>query len=134
MLNNIGDARRSYESTLPSGRFTQEDAARFFNVSVGTYAHWEQGKGKLNGEILCAIADKYGCSVDYLLCRVSDPTPYRPVQRSPLRDDEERLVEAYRDCTKREQTNILSLAETMADGGRAKNNEVRSDTSDAIGA
>lgn len=134
MKNNIAEARRSYENTLPSGKFTQDDAAAFFSVASSTYKKWEQGVGKLNGEILCAIADKYGCSVDYLLCRVSDPTPYRPVQRHPLKDDEERLVEAYRDCTKREQSSLLNMAETMADGGRAKNNDVRADTGDAIGA
>ena len=76
MDNNIGEARRSYEKTLQSGKFTQKDAADFFGVREGTYAHWEQGKGKLNGEILCAMADKYGCSVDYLLCRTEDPRPY----------------------------------------------------------
>lgn len=135
MRNNIAEARRSYENTLPSGKFTQDNAADFFGVASSTYKKWEQGAGKLNGEILCAIADKYNCSVDYLLCRVSDPTPYRPVQQSPaLQGDEERLVDAYRYCTKREQSNILSLAETMADGGRAKNNDVRADTVEVMGA
>ena len=97
MLNNIGEARRSYESSTPSGKFTQEDAARYFGVSVGTYAHWEQGKGKLNGEILCAIADKYGCSTDYLLCRTNDPAPYRPVDAGiSLSENEKNLLDSYR--------------------------------------
>lgn len=56
MDNNIGEARRSYEKTLQSGKFTQKDAADFFGVREGTYAHWEQGRGKLNGEILCAVS------------------------------------------------------------------------------
>lgn len=122
MLNNIGEARRSY--ALKYGKFTQEDAARFFGVSVGTYAHWEQGGGKLNGEILCAIADKFECSTDYLLCRTSDPSPYPPPRRHPAGSpDESRLVDAYRKCTPRERGSILNLAETMADDGNAKNTD-----------
>ena len=76
MDNNIGEARRSYENTLGGGKFTQDDAAAFFDVSPSTYKKWEQGIGKLNGEILCAIADKFGVSVDYLLCRTDNPAPY----------------------------------------------------------
>lgn len=122
MRNNIGDARRSY--ALSVGGFTQEDAASFFGVSLGTYRNWEQGVGKLNGEILCAIADKYECSTDYLLCRTSDPAPYPPARRSAADDgEEERLVSAYRKCTKRGRMAVLNTAETMADCGLAKNTD-----------
>ena len=120
MENNIGEARRSY--ALSVGGFTQEAAASFFNVSLGTYRNWEQGIGKLNGEIMCAIADKYGCSTDYLLCRTDDPSPY-PTAKSDIAEsrEEERLVDAYRRCTKRERMAVLNTAETMADDGAAKN-------------
>lgn len=75
MQNNIGEARRSY--ALVTGRsVTQDDAARMFGVSPSGYKKWEQGQGKLNGEVLCLIADAFGCSVDYLLKRTDDPTPY----------------------------------------------------------
>ena len=75
MQNNIGEARRSYGLTTESGKFSQEDAARHFGVSVSTYQKWEQGTGKsLKIETLCAIADLYGTSVDYLLCRTNSPT------------------------------------------------------------
>ena len=68
MENNIGEARRNYAATLDSGKFTQEEAARFFGVSKGTYSAWEQGVGKgLKGEQLKKIADKYQTTVDYLL-------------------------------------------------------------------
>ena len=122
MRNNIGDARRSY--ALSVGGFTQEDAASFFGVSLGTYRNWEQCVGKLNGEILCAIADKYECSTDYLLCRTSDPAPYPPARCSAADDgEEERLVSAYRKCTKRGRMAVLNTAETMADCGLAKNTD-----------
>ena len=122
MQNSIGDARRSY--ALLHGKFTQEDAARFFKVSLGTYRNWEQGTGKLNGEILCAIADKYGCSTDFLLCRTDDPSPYPARSGEHVRDgDEKRMVESFRKCTPRERLALINTAETMADGGLAKNNE-----------
>lgn len=123
MRNNIGDARRSY--ALSHGQFTQEVAARFFGVSLSTYRNWEQGVGKLNGEILCAVADKYGCSTDYLLCRTADPEPYPPRRQRPTgTEDEQRLMDAYRECTPRERCSLLNMAETMADDGNAKNSEV----------
>ncbi len=74
MQNNIGEARRSYAMACKSGSFTQGDAAAYFGVSLSTYQKWEQGTGKsLKVETLCAIADLYGTSVDYLLCRVDTP-------------------------------------------------------------
>ncbi len=74
MQNNIGEARRSYAMTRDDGKFSQEDAAAYFDVSLSTYQKWEQGTGKsLKIETLCAMADLYGTSVDYLLCRTSVP-------------------------------------------------------------
>lgn len=121
MRNNIGEARRSYSIRIGC-EVSQDDAAEIFGISPSGYKKWEQGVGKLNGEILCAVADKYGCSTDYLLCRTDDPTPY-PVSASQVAEspEEERLVEAYRRCTKRERMAVLNTAETMADDGEAKN-------------
>ena len=65
MENNIGDARRAYADKV--GKFTQEDAAQFFDVSLSTYKKWEQGQGMMNGAQLRAIAEKYGTTTDYLL-------------------------------------------------------------------
>jgi len=97
MMNNIGEARRSYGLSIGK-EVTQDMAAAMFDVSPSGYKKWEQGVGKLNGEILCRIADKYGCSVDYLLCRVEDPAPYpaRTSRHPSLADDEQELVDSYR--------------------------------------
>ena len=79
MNNNIGEARRSYAATIDGG-FSQEDAARYFGVSLSTYQKWEQGAGKsIKIETLCDIADLYGTSVDYLLCRTGNPK-FSPVK------------------------------------------------------
>lgn len=66
--NNIGNARRAYALSTPSGRFTQEDAAREFGVALGTYRNWEQGVGKgIKSEQLKQMSKLYGVSVDFLL-------------------------------------------------------------------
>ena len=105
-----------------------------FKIASSTYKRWEQGVGKLNGEILCMIADKYGVSVDYLICRTNDPTPYPPVGALPrVNRDEQQLLKAFRDCTPREKNALLNTAEAMADNGKAKNME-DSGTEEAIGA
>lgn len=121
MQNNIGEARRSY--SLKIGKeITQDMAAEIFGVSPSGYKKWEQGVGKLNGEILCAIADKYECSTDFLLCRTSDPSPYpKPHQSASMDTEESRMVEAFRSCTPRERSVLTATAETMADNGKAKN-------------
>lgn len=96
MQNNIGEARRSYGLTCENGKFTQEDAAAFFGVSVSTYQKWEQGTGKtLNLGQLGKMADKYGTSIDYLLCRTNDPT----FERVRVLDRREQgILDAFRRC------------------------------------
>lgn len=94
LVNNIGEARRSYAATRPDGRFTQEQAANTFGVALSTYRAWEQGVGKgLKGTQLSAIAEFYGCSIDYLLCRTDSPDFKRTIG---VTKDERELIEAYR--------------------------------------
>ena len=133
MDNNIGKARSLYGKKL-GRKITQDEAAQMFKIASSTYKRWEQGVGKLNGEILCMIADKYGVSVDYLICRTNDPTPYPPVGTLPrVNRDEQQLIKAFRDCTPREKDALLNTAEAMADNGKAKNME-DSGAEEAIGA
>lgn len=114
MQNNIGEARRSYSLKIGHD-ITQDEAAKMFGVSPSGYKKWEQGVGRLNGGILCAIADKYECSIDYLLRRTEDPTPYIPTICASYNDEEEkRLVAAYRTCNKRGRNTVLDTAETIA--------------------
>ena len=102
MQNNIGDARRSYAEHV--GKFTQEDAAAYFGVSLSTYKKWEQGQGLLNGEQLRAIAAKYGVTVDYLLRRVDYAIVNMPDELSA---DERELIELYRSLSARGQNAVL---------------------------
>jgi len=111
MRNNIGEARRSYALTLLNGTFTQEDAAERFGVSLSTYKKWEQGQGKMNGQQLTEIADFYGCSCDYLLCRTDTPE-FKSVQT--LTKDEKELVDAYRSASPTARAAILASVHAIA--------------------
>ena len=93
MDNRIGDARREYAAKV--GKFTQEDAAKFFGVSLSTYKKWEQGQGMMNGEQLREIATKYEVTTDYLLDRKVHYAVVR-LDDPPLNDDERELVELFR--------------------------------------
>ena len=94
MHNNIGEARRIY-SLATGNKVNQADAAEMFGVSLSGYRKWEQGGGKLNGEILCDIADAFGCSVDYLLCRTEDPRPYPGFEKRTYSDKRQAAINGY---------------------------------------
>lgn len=133
MQNNIGSAREMY-SERTGRKVTQEVAAvEIFKVGVSTYCRWEQGTGKLKGDVLCKIADVYGVSVDYLLRRTDNPTPYPPAGAVILNNaSEAQLIIDYRQCTPRERNLIRETAGTMANNGLAKNNDVQG-SAEAVG-
>ena len=124
MRNNIGEARKSYE--LRKGRFTQEDAARYFGVGLSTYRDWEQHRGKLNGEILCRIADLYECSTDYLLCRTNVPDFHAVRSEQNLSEDEMMLVNAYRNSNAQGRATMLAVADIQPGmGGKSQDSARR---------
>ena len=118
MENNIGEARRRYADE--NGRFTQQDAANYFGVSLSTYKKWEQGSGLLNGSILRQIAELYGVSVDYLLMR--DSKAEKPSQEYMTRYERE-LVDIMRTITPEGQRQLMIYARGIA-STYSKNNQI----------
>ena len=57
---------------------TQAQLGAAIGVSPRTYAYYESGQRMLPPQILCALADYYGVSVDYLLERTEVSAPYPP--------------------------------------------------------
>ncbi len=55
------------------------EAARRLNMPYTTYVNYEKGTREPNSETLIALAEFYGVSIDYLLCKSSTP----PVQEIP---------------------------------------------------
>ena len=57
---------------------TQAQIGTAVGVSQRTYAHYESGQRMLPPQVLCALADFYHVSVDYLLERTDIKSPYPP--------------------------------------------------------
>jgi transcriptional regulator with XRE-family HTH domain len=51
---------------------TQRAVGEAINVPQRTYAYYESGQRMIPPRVLCALADLYGVSVDYLLERTDD--------------------------------------------------------------
>lgn len=57
---------------------TQAQVGAAAGVSQRTYAYYESGQRMITPQVLCALADFYQVSVDYLLGRTDQKTPYPP--------------------------------------------------------
>ena len=51
---------------------TQKAVGEAINVPQRTYAYYESGQRMIPPRVLCALADLYGVSVDYLLERTDN--------------------------------------------------------------
>lgn len=52
---------------------TQKQVGEAINVPQRTYAYYESGQRMVLPRVLCALADFYNVSVDYILGRVDEP-------------------------------------------------------------
>ena len=52
---------------------TQRQVGEAINVPQRTYAYYESGQRMVPPWVLCALADLYGVSVDYILGRTNRP-------------------------------------------------------------
>ena len=52
---------------------TQAKLGDAINVPQHTYAYYESGQRMIPPSVLCALADFYGVSVDYILGRTDNP-------------------------------------------------------------
>lgn len=56
----------------------QKYVAHYLNISQRAYSYYENGERSIPLETLCRLADMYGVSVDYILGRTDERTPYPP--------------------------------------------------------
>ncbi len=56
---------------------TQQELADYLGLTRSRYSNYENEIRSIPIEVLVRIADFYNTSVDYLLRRTDDPTPYR---------------------------------------------------------
>lgn len=58
----------------------QKHVAERLNIHQTTYSDYELGRLNIPVRALCSLADFYGVSVDYILCRTDEKSPY-PVSK-----------------------------------------------------
>lgn len=58
------------------GDVTQQELAEHLNLTRSAYSNYENGIRDIPIEVLAGIADFYHTSVDYLLKRTDERTPY----------------------------------------------------------
>lgn len=63
---------------------TQKQLSKFLNISQVAYSYYELNKRNIPLELLCKLADFYNTSVDYLLYRTNEITPYPKKYKSKL--------------------------------------------------
>ena len=54
----------------------QKELADYLMCDQSLYSKYERGERPLPLEYACRLADYYGVSVDYLLCRTNNKKPY----------------------------------------------------------
>lgn len=75
----MGDNNEKYErirTLREDADLTQKEVGNAVNVPQRTYAYYESGQRMIPPHVLCALADFYDVSVDYLLDRTNNKTPY----------------------------------------------------------
>lgn len=55
---------------------TQKQISKFLNISQVAYSYYELNKRSIPLELLSKLADFYNVSVDYLLYRTDESSPY----------------------------------------------------------
>lgn len=55
-----------FEKARRNAHLTQTDVAKVMNVTQGTVSQWESGNCYPTGGKLAALAELYGCTIDYL--------------------------------------------------------------------
>lgn len=55
---------------------TQKQMSKFLNISQVAYSYYELNRRNIPLELLAQLADFYNTSVDYLLYRTDEITPY----------------------------------------------------------
>ena len=62
---------RRIRELLEYADLTQAEVGKAINVPQRTYAYYESGQRMIPPSVLCALADFYGVSVDYILERTN---------------------------------------------------------------
>lgn len=88
--------------------YTQQEVADAVNVSRISYVRYESGEREPSSKFIKNLADYYGVSIDYLLCRTDVPYVY-PVQ-NVASDDGQAVVYSTQPKSPEEQAELAARA------------------------
>ncbi|MDD4797806.1 MAG: helix-turn-helix transcriptional regulator [Eubacteriales bacterium] len=60
--------------------WTQAQMAAYLRLHQTTYSDYELGNLNIPVSVLCKLADLFGTSIDYLVNRTDEKTPYPPAK------------------------------------------------------
>ena len=80
----------------------QKDLAQMLNTSQQTIGRYESEEIGLDVLTICRLCDVFECTIDYLLCRSTNPLP-------ALSDDDAELLQAFHEAPPSVAAAILTL-------------------------
>jgi len=90
----------------------QKDVANALHIAPNTLCQFEKGIAKPSIEVLCALADYYSVSLDYLLGRADDQGVINLY--ADLSPEEADLLTNYRASSKEQRNALLTTARSFA--------------------
>ena len=109
---------------------TQKDVADSLGVGQSTYKNYECGLREPNGDTIVALANLFGVTTDYLLCRqpaeTLEDTIKRLAKQYKMTDAQTGIVAAYFYMNEENREKLLEIVRTFADSAdTAESNESR---------
>ncbi len=110
-----------------AGYNSGQEFCKAADISFNTYQNYEAGKRTPTAEILIKIADFYGVTTDYLLCREPAPNPFANFNLSE--DDEAEVAAKYMSLPPEIRACLLDVLIQLGDA--AKKRQIKSVQSNA---
>ena len=105
-----------------SSNKTQKQIAHELNFSYQRFNYYVNGQREPDASALCEIAEYFGVSVDYLVCRsahAENTAVKKP--RNELNADEASLLQNFRKLNDEGQEKLLDLADDLIQSRKYKN-------------
>lgn len=101
-----------------AGYNSGQEFCKAADISFNTYQNYEAGKRTPTAEILIKIADFYGVTTDYLLCREPAPNPFANFNLSE--DDEAEVAAKYMSLPPEIRACLLDVLIQLGDAAKKR--------------
>lgn len=96
-----------YERKIPP---MAQSTADEWHISNAAITNWKKRDNIPKGDIIVRIADFFGVSADYILCRTDDRTDYAH-EKLALSENEMRLIHLFRSVNEQVQNGVFAFLE-----------------------